>query len=45
MHFINVLVGYWSGTQYQACMSGMLEWRGLSVYEWDTGVVRSIKRV
>ena len=23
-------------------MSGILEWYGVSVYEWDTGVVRSI---
>ena len=27
--------------EYQ-CMSGILMWYGVSVYEWDTGVVRSI---
>ena len=27
--------------EYQ-CMSGILEWYGVSVYEWDTGVVWSI---
>ena len=27
--------------EYQ-CMSGILKWYGVSVYEWDTEVVRNI---